>query len=101
MEYTCLGTIVNSFGIKGEMKVKPVSDSPDNLLTINKLYLKKNNKYECINVINAKFHKRMVLLKVEGFNSIEDVETVKNCELFCDKNDLLPCEDGQYYHKDL
>ena len=58
-----IGQIVNTFGIKGFVKIKPwVNDITrfDNLKTI---YIKRKNELKELEIEEVKYHKNMVLIK--------------------------------------
>ena len=69
-----VGKIVNTHGLKGEVKVIPLTDDP-----------KRYNELEFVlidgvkrNIEGCKYQKDRVIVKVEGINSIEEAEKYKN-----------------------
>lgn len=100
-EYLEIGQIVNTFGIKGFVKVKPFTDDIDQFNNLKTIYIKnKNSKIE-YEIEEAKYHKNMVLLKLKGINTIEQAETLKNSYLLRNREDEKPLEEGTYYIVDL
>ena len=93
--YYLVGTIVNTHGIKGEVKIK----SETNLDRFNKgnvLFLKKGNKYFEIHVDSHRVHKGMDLITFNGINDINDVLEYKGCNLYIKHED-----DEKIYYEDL
>ena len=91
-EYFLVGSIVNTHGIKGEVKVK----SETNLDRFEKgstLYLKKGNKYITITIDSHRQHKGMELITFNGIGDINDVLDYKGCNLYIKHED----EDTIYY----
>ena len=91
-EYFLVGSIVNTHGIKGEVKVK----SETNLDRFEKgsiLYLKKGNKYITITIDSHRRHKGMELITFNGISDINDVLDYKGCNLYVKHGD----EDVIYY----
>ena len=94
-EYYLVGSIVNTHGIKGEVKVK----SETNLDRFDKgstLFLKKGNKYLEIKIDSHRIHKGMDLITFNGINDINDVLEYKGCNLYIKHED-----DDKIYYEDL
>ena len=58
-----IGQIVNTFGIKGMIKVKPFTDDIKRFDDLEKVYVEKNNTKIEYEIEEVKYHKDMVLIK--------------------------------------
>lgn len=96
-----VGQIVNTFGIKGEVKVKPFTDDINRFDELKKIYVKTKTGNKQYKIENVKYHKDMVLLKLEGINRIEDAEMLRNSFLEIDREDAKHLEEGTYFIADL
>ena len=96
-----VGQIVNTFGIKGEVKVTPFTDDINRFDDLKKVYVKTRKESKLYKVESVRYHKNMVLLKFEGINNPEDAELLKNSFLEIDREDAIPLEEGQYFIVDL
>ena len=96
-----IGQIVNTFGIKGEVKVVPFTDDINRFDDLEKVYVKTKKESKLYKVENIRYHKNMVLLKFEGINNPEDAEILKNSFLEVDREDAIPLEEGTYFIVDL
>ena len=96
-----VGQIVNTFGIKGELKVTPFTDDINRFDYLEKVYVKSKKDEKLYKVENARYHKNMVLLKLEGIENPEQGELLKNSYLEIDRADAIPLEEGQYFIVDL
>lgn len=96
-----IGQIVNTFGIKGEVKVKPFTDDINRFDELKKVYVKTKTGIKQYKIENVKYHKNMVLLKLEGINRTEDAEMLRNLFLEIDREDAIPLEEGTYFIADL
>ena len=96
-----IGQIVNTFGIKGEVKVTPFTDDITRFDDLEKVYVKTRKESKLYKVERTRYHKNMVLLKLEGINNPEDAEILKNSFLEVDREDAIPLEEGQYFIVDL
>lgn len=99
MESILIGKIVNTHGIKGEVKVYPYTDNIDNLSKIKEIFFdeKLNNKYK---VKSCKIQKNMLIMKLEGINIVEEAAKLKDTNLYIIKEDISDMEDT-YYIEDL
>ena len=74
-----VGQIVNTFGIKGEVKVTPFTDDINRFDDLKKVYVKTRKQEKLYKVENARYHKNMVLLKLEGIENFKDfLAQIKN-----------------------
>ena len=96
-----VGQIVNTFGIKGELKVTPFTDDINRFDDLEKVYVKTRREEKLYKVEGVRYHKNMVLLKLEGIENPEQGELLKNSYLEIDRADAIPLEEGQYFIVDL
>lgn len=89
-----IGKIVNTFGIKGELKVYPYVDYIDEL---SKIYID-NKEYT---LSKSRNQKNVVIIKIKGLDDINLVEDFKNKEIEIDRVDLPKLKEGEYYVEDL
>ncbi len=92
-----VGKIVNTHGLKGEVKVIPLTDDP-----------KRYNELEFVlidgvkrNIEGCKYQKDRVIVKVEGINSIEEAEKYKNKYMEIPREYAVPLEEDTYYIADI
>ena len=83
------GQIVNTHGLRGHVKVMPWADDPADLLDFDRFFLD-GREYA---VQSSSLQKSMVLLKLEGVDSIEDASRLRGKEL-CISRDDVELEDG-------
>ena len=91
-----VGKIVNTFGIKGEVKVNLYTEDISNFKTNNKVYV--NDKE--MQVENSRLQKNMLILKLKGIDNMNDAEDLRGSIIKVDrsKNEL---PEGTYYIADL
>ena len=96
-----IGQIVNTFGIKGMVKVKPFTDDITRFDRLKKVYIVNKNSKELYEIEEVKYHKDMVLIKFKGIDKIEEAELLRNHYLNVDREDEPELEEGTYYIVDL
>ena len=95
MELIEIGQIVNTHGIKGEVKLNPWTDDIEDLLDLEVFYDKSGNALE---VVNSRIHKNTVIIKFRTITTMNDAEKMKGKTLYTEKT---PLPEGRYYIKDL
>lgn len=101
MELVRVGIIVNTFGIKGEVKVQIITDFPeDRFKPKNELYIKRNDKVIKVIIKSCRYHQNNALILFEDYEDINLVEPFKGFELFVDKASIKALVDG-YYSNEL
>lgn len=100
-EYLEIGQIVNTFGIKGMVKVKPFTDDITRFDRLEKVYIEIHNSKKKYEIEEVKYHKDMVLIKFKGIDKIEDAELLRNSYLKVNRKDEPELEEGTYYIVDL
>ena len=73
-EYLEIGQIVNTFGVKGMVKVNPFTDDITRFDKLKKVYICKKASMEEVEIEEVKYHKNMVLLKIKGINDMNQAE---------------------------
>ena len=100
-EFLEIGQIVNTFGIKGMVKVKPFTDDITRFDDLEKVYVETNKQKKVYEIEEVKYHKDMVMLKFKGIDRVEDAELLRNSYLKVNRQDEPELEEGTYYIVDL
>ena len=92
-----IGQIVNTRGLKGEVKVIPWCDDASIYEELD--YVIIDGKEFDIEAV--KYHKNFVFLKLEGINTIEEAEKCRNKVILVKREMLGDLPEGVYYICDL
>lgn len=96
-----IGQIVNSYGIKGFLKVVPFTDDVTRFEKLKSIYIEKNKALEEKFIGEVKFQKNLVLLKLEGIDDINQALEYKDCYLKINRKDAVELEENSYFIVDL
>lgn len=96
-----IGRIVNTHGLRGEVKVTPWLDYPEDFEEITNVFLKVRKELIPLTVKNVKYQKNNLIVKFDEFNDINEVEKYKSCVLYADRDELGELPEGAHYIVDL
>ena len=90
------GKIINTHGVRGEVRIQPWADSPGFLAGFGSLYID-GKPFE---VLSARVHKGFVIVAFEEASDIDAAIKLKNKVVFIDK-DSVKLEAGQHFIADI
>lgn len=96
-----IGQIVNSYGLKGQMKIVPFTDDITRYSDLKTIYIEINKQLKEYKIEQVKYHKNNVLIKLEGIDDINDTEQFKNCFVKVDRKNAVKLPEDTYFIVDL
>lgn len=96
-----VGKIVNTHGLKGEVKIVTWTDSPDVFEDLEYVWTVKKHEEIKLTVKSVKYQKNNIIVKFMEIDSIDEAEKYKNCILKADREMLGELPEGVYYIADL
>lgn len=100
-KYFEIGQIVNTFGIKGMVKVNPFTDDISQFKKIESILVDKKGTFIEMQIEEVKYSKNQVLLKLKGIDTIEEAEKYRNCYLKLSREKARKLPKGTYFIADL
>ena len=100
-EYFEIGQIVNTFGIKGIVKVNAYTDDPLEFANLKTILIEKNKKLLEFEIEEAKLHKNQVLLKIKGIDDINEAEKYRGCFIKIPREKAKKLPKDTYFIADL
>lgn len=100
-EFFRVGVITSTHGLKGEVKVFPTTDEPNRFRRLKEIILDTGKMRKTLHPVSVRFFKNMVILKFSEFDSVEQVEGLKQAELYVPRKDALKLDEGENYIADL
>ncbi|MCC3357495.1 ribosome maturation factor RimM [Bacillus sp. REN16] len=98
-----VGKIVNTHGIKGEVRIISRTDFPEERYKIgNTLFIFAEGKEPLeVKVETYRTHKNFDLVTFEGYDNVNDVEHFKGALVKVHESQLGELEDGEYYFHEI
>jgi 16S rRNA processing protein RimM len=92
-----IGVIVKAQGIKGEVKVKPYTDTPDVLCHLTHVII----EGEIVKVDASRCDNTMAYIKLEGVDDRNMAEEMRSKEIYVEKSHVPALPKGRHYINDL
>jgi 16S rRNA processing protein RimM len=96
-ELLAVGKIVNTHGLKGEVKVISLSDDDTRFKKLKDVYI--DGKKE--KIIGCKLQPGRVVLKIEGVETIEEAQKLKNKLIEVTRENAIKLPNDTYFVADL
>ena len=100
-DYLIIGRITKPSGLKGEVRVLPITDDTERFSRLSSVYIQSGGKYKELLVEKAGIGPKRVVLKFGGIESVEDAETLRDELIYVPRRDAVKLPDGSYYHYDI
>ena len=96
--YLEAGEIVGTHGVRGEVRVQPWCDSPDQLASMKTLYWDEQGTRPV--KVKARTHKNIALMTLEGVATVEEAQALRGRMLYAHRKDFRLPKD-RYFVRDL
>ena len=100
-EFILVASVGKPVGLKGWAKVNSFTRPPENLFNFKNFFLEVDGVKGNINIDKFSKSGKNYILKVESLDSIEEIERLKNKEIFIKSEDLPKLKENEFYWKDL
>ena len=110
IKFLRIGKIVKPQGIKGEVKVLVTTSDINRFKSLKNVYLHIDeeasdeiilNNIDIKEVIEVKFLKDFVILKLKNVDSVEGAEKLRNMSLYVNREDSYKLKQNEYFLADL
>src|SRR5579862_4508932 len=78
--WIAVGHVVGVFGLRGELRIAPLTDVPDRFSQLATLYL--GDEHTPYAIVGAREHKGQTLLRLRGVERVEEAEALRGATLF-------------------
>ena len=92
-----LAAVVGAHGVKGELRLKLLSESAGSLSRHKKLYVGGAER----RLLSVRDSGKTAVVRIEGIDDRSAAESLRGSLVEVDRSALPPLEEGEYYHADL
>ncbi|WP_102346965.1 ribosome maturation factor RimM [Bacillus sp. Marseille-P3661] len=102
-KYYNVGKIVNTHGVRGEVRVIASTDFPEERFKEGSALFVELETRELLplTVTSHRLHKNFHLLTFEGYDNVNDVERFKGNMLKISENELTELDEDEYYYHEI
>ena len=101
VEFFQVGVITQPHGLKGGVKVYPISDDINRFDDLKECYIKIKKDMVPVTCIGRKYFKNLVILQFKEYDDVEKVERLRQCPIYVDRAHAVALEEGEYYLADV
>lgn len=101
-EYLVVGKILSSWGIKGQIKVEPLTDDPKRFTKLKEVFIEFADETVSYRVLSVLFiNQYFPVLKLEGINSVEEANKLRRCYIKIYRKDAVKLPKNRYFICDI
>ena len=100
-DYLRVGQIVNTHGIRGELRVYPLTDYKERFEELDYVFVEEQAEDKKMSIDQVKYKNNLVLLKLKGIETLNDAENYKGKYLLIERSSSRELPEDTYLIADL
>jgi 16S rRNA processing protein RimM len=92
---------VRPFGVRGEVKVLPMTDNAERFRDIRAVFLNRDGSFQREELEHVKVANNGVILKLENIGTRDEAEQLKDQLVYIDRNNAAPIDESSHYYCDI
>lgn len=100
-KWITVGKILGSRGVKGEVKVQPLTDDPTRFSELEELYVIKDGRYTAHPINAVRYHQNLVLITFSDITDRNNSDLLRGCELAVPREKGVELSEDEFYIVDL
>jgi len=100
-DYLIIGEILKPQGIRGELKLRPLTDDPARFEGLERVFLKRGQGFEPVDIRVARIAQDAVYLFMEGVGDRDAAEALRGTPLYIDRAHAVKREEDAEFICDL
>ncbi|MCR5809097.1 MAG: ribosome maturation factor RimM [Clostridiales bacterium] len=101
MEHYRIAQILRPHGVKGEVKVYPLTDDISRFKRLREACIERSGRYDPVIIDGSKNVSDAVVLHIEGFNTPEEAQKLRGLYLCVDREHAVKLPKGTYFVADI
>lgn len=99
MKFVKIGYIAGSFGLKGQVKARPITENPEIFYDMKFLLLSENasGPSKSLKIKSIEPHGELFLVKCDGIDFKDQAETLRNLSIIIEEDKLPKIESDEVY----
>ena len=101
-DFVIIGKITRPHGVRGTLRVAPITDDPQRFQLLSKIYIHNENGPRTeYNISTVQIANRYILLKLQDINTRNEAEPLRGCYIEIPRQECLPLPEGEHYYFEL
>jgi 16S rRNA processing protein RimM len=101
VEYFKIGQISSAHGVRGEVKVYPLTDNIKRFSKLKTVLMESNGEYKEVAVGTVKYINDFVIIKLAGIETMNDALKLKNQYVYIHRDNAVKLPKDSYFISDL
>lgn len=98
-DWLLIGRVVSVFGLRGEVKIDPLTDFPQRFEKLEDAYLGPSKQR--LRFVRVRRQKNQFVAAVAGVETVTDAEKLRGADIFVPRSASIPLPEGHYYLSDM
>ncbi len=98
--FLLLGEILRPHGVRGELRMRILTDYPERIVQLEKVYLAEkpdSSDPDAYHVQHMRMHQSYGLLKLEGIDDRDEADRLRELLVMVPLEEAVPLEEGEFY----
>lgn len=101
-DFVAIGRIDKAHGVKGDVRVKPITDYPPRFKNLNRVIVEPlSGEMEELEISSVSVRENIVYLHFKGINSREQAQIFRGALINIKREEVLPLKEGEFYHFEI
>lgn len=100
-EYLQIGKIVNTHGVRGEVRLIPLTDDPHRFDELEWVFVEKGSTMTKYSIMEVKYTKGSVILKLSGIDTMEAAESLRDFFVLVDRSNAVKLPKDSFFICDI
>ncbi len=96
-----IGKITTTHGLKGELKIMPLTDFPERFKAMTAVEVDRNGVIKELTIENIRKNKEVLIVKFQEITNMSEAELFRNSLIYINQTDIMPLPKDRYYHFQL
>jgi len=96
-----VGVFSSTHGVRGEFKVFPTTDDVTRFSDLKTVIMDTGKRQFEAEIEGVKYFKQFAILKIRGYNSLNDIEPLKGSTLWVTRDQAVELSEDEYFIADL
>lgn len=100
-EYLQVGSVIKPQGIRGEVRIYPMTDDPERFLDLDCVWVPEGREYRRLSLEDASVRGGLVHARLDGADSRDAADKQRGLQLYVRRDQAVPLDENRHFISDL